>query len=113
VDFCTGHDDPHTCVGSEFFFFFLFLSGFPFPFPFSLFQDWSTLTFQIYLTATAANVAQEWSHDLGAFMSGDASWVTDTSWRHNPEIFARWLQAGVRTWGVGTVGACFLVVMGG
>jgi hypothetical protein len=62
-------------------------------------QDWSTLTFEIYLTSTAANVAQEWSHDLGAFMSGDASWVTNTSWRHNPEMYARWLQAGVRVCG--------------
>jgi len=28
------------------------------------FEDWKTLTFQIYLTLTAANVAVEWNHDL-------------------------------------------------
>jgi alpha-glucosidase (family GH31 glycosyl hydrolase) len=60
------------------------------------YEDYATLTFQIYLTLTAANVGVEWSHDLGAFMSTNWSTiVNDTFWLHNAELYTRWVQAGV------------------
>lgn len=52
---------------------------------------WQTLRYQIGFTATAANVLQTWSHDLGgfyAFDDGDPTNVTGS------ELLLRWLQFG-------------------
>jgi alpha-glucosidase (family GH31 glycosyl hydrolase) len=46
--------------------------------------NWPILKFQVYVTATAANVAWQWSHDIGGFAG------TPT-----PELMARWVQMGV------------------
>ena len=35
------------------------------------FTNWTILDFQVYQTATAANVAVAWTHDLGGFMVHD------------------------------------------
>ena len=48
--------------------------------------DWSSLAFQPYFTATAANVAYSWwSHDVGGHMDG----------MEDPELYVRWVQYGV------------------
>jgi alpha-glucosidase (family GH31 glycosyl hydrolase) len=48
--------------------------------------EWSSLAFQPYFTATAANVAYSWwSHDIGGHFYED-----DT-----PELYLRWVQFGV------------------
>ena len=59
---------------------------------------WSTLAYQVYMTATSANVATHWTHDLGGFHN-DASGTGPPSrpsgmcsW---PELWTRWLQWGV------------------
>ena len=47
---------------------------------------WSSLAFQPYFTATAANVAYGWwSHDIGGHMFREGS----------PELYLRWVQFGV------------------
>ncbi len=47
---------------------------------------WSSLAFQPYFTATAANVGfGYWSHDIGGHMPGVVS----------PELYTRWIQFGV------------------
>ncbi len=47
--------------------------------------DWSSLAFQPYFTATAANVAfGYWSHDIGGHIPGPV----------NPELYTRWVQWG-------------------
>jgi alpha-glucosidase (family GH31 glycosyl hydrolase) len=47
---------------------------------------WSSLAFQPWFTATAANVGYAyWSHDIGGHMPGAV----------DPELFTRWLQFGV------------------
>ena len=47
--------------------------------------DWSSLQFQPYFTATAANVGfGYWSHDIGGHIPGTVS----------PELFTRWVQWG-------------------
>ncbi len=47
--------------------------------------DWSSLRFQPYFTATAANVGfGYWSHDIGGHIPGPVS----------PELFTRWVQWG-------------------
>jgi alpha-glucosidase (family GH31 glycosyl hydrolase) len=67
-----------------------------------VYEAWETLAFEIYLSLTAANVVIEWNHDLGGFMPGNDSLpgtfdphLGRTTWLHNPERYARWLQAGV------------------
>ena len=48
--------------------------------------SWSSLAFQPYMTATAANVAYSWwSHDIGGHMQG----IEDG------ELYTRWVQFGV------------------
>ncbi len=48
-------------------------------------SDWSSLKFQPYFTATAANVAfGYWSHDIGGHIPGTVA----------PELFTRWVQWG-------------------
>jgi alpha-glucosidase (family GH31 glycosyl hydrolase) len=48
--------------------------------------DWSSLAFQPYFTATAANVAYGWwSHDIGGHFFRDGT----------PELYLRWVQFGV------------------
>ena len=46
--------------------------------------------------------SQEWNHDLGGFMQGEGTsmgpydpHIGKHTWLHNPERYARWLQAGV------------------
>ncbi len=47
--------------------------------------DWSSLAFQPYFTATAANVGfGYWSHDIGGHIPGPVS----------PELYTRWVQWG-------------------
>ncbi len=47
--------------------------------------DWSSLAFQPYFTATAANVGfGYWSHDIGGHLPGTVS----------PELYTRWVQWG-------------------
>ena len=47
---------------------------------------WDTLSFELYMTATATNIAYGWwSHDIGGHTSG----VEDS------ELFTRWVQFGV------------------
>jgi Glycosyl hydrolases family 31 TIM-barrel domain/Glycosyl hydrolase family 31 C-terminal domain/Domain of unknown function (DUF5110) len=47
--------------------------------------DWSSLRFQPYFTATAANVGfGYWSHDIGGHIPGTVS----------PELYTRWVQWG-------------------
>eukprot|EP00181_Compsopogon_caeruleus_P002931 CAMPEP_0184689156 /NCGR_PEP_ID=MMETSP0312-20130426/30500_1 /TAXON_ID=31354 /ORGANISM="Compsopogon coeruleus, Strain SAG 36.94" /LENGTH=962 /DNA_ID=CAMNT_0027146473 /DNA_START=91 /DNA_END=2979 /DNA_ORIENTATION=- len=47
---------------------------------------WESLKFQVYFTATAANVGFAfWSHDIGGFMSKDKT---------EAELFLRWIQWG-------------------
>ncbi|MGC8654690.1 MAG: TIM-barrel domain-containing protein [Candidatus Kryptoniota bacterium] len=47
--------------------------------------DWSSLEFQPYFTATAANVGfGYWSHDIGGHIPGTVS----------PELYTRWVQWG-------------------
>lgn len=47
---------------------------------------WSSLSFQPWFTATAANVGYAyWSHDIGGHMPGAVT----------PELYARWVQFGV------------------
>jgi alpha-glucosidase (family GH31 glycosyl hydrolase) len=60
-----------------------------------VFESFKSLAFEVYLTFTAANVATEWNHDLGGFMPGPDSELHNDTWKHNPEIYLRWLQAGV------------------
>ena len=64
-----------------------------------VYEGWQTLYFEIYLSFTAANTVTEWNHDLGGFMppdDGDAAGPPCVGcWYHNPERYARWLQAGV------------------
>ena len=67
-----------------------------------VYETWETLSFEIYLSLTAANTVVEWNHDLGGFMRGDDSLpgpidphTNARTWLHNPERYARWLQAGV------------------
>jgi alpha-glucosidase len=48
-------------------------------------SDWSSLAFQPYFTATAANVGfGYWSHDIGGHIPGPVS----------PELYTRWVQWG-------------------
>ena len=48
--------------------------------------EWSSLAFQPYFTATAANVAYGWwSHDIGGHFFEDGT----------PELYLRWVQFGV------------------
>jgi alpha-glucosidase (family GH31 glycosyl hydrolase) len=48
--------------------------------------EWSSLAFQPYFTATAANVAYGWwSHDIGGHFYEDGT----------PELYLRWVQFGV------------------
>jgi alpha-glucosidase (family GH31 glycosyl hydrolase) len=48
-------------------------------------SDWSSLQFQIYFTATAANVCfGYWSHDIGGHIPGPVE----------PELYTRWIQWG-------------------
>ena len=64
-----------------------------------VYEGWQTLYFEIYLSFTAANTVTEWNHDLGGFMKptdGDkAGPHCADCWYHDPERYARWLQAGV------------------
>ena len=46
---------------------------------------YATLEFQVYQTATAANVLTHWTHDLGGFHQSSFVWPT-------PELWLRWLQ---------------------
>jgi hypothetical protein len=57
---------------------------YPFGFSGDADTNWPILRFQVYLTATAANVAWSWSHDIGGFAG------TPT-----PELMTRWVQMGV------------------
>ena len=73
---------------------------------------WATLAYQIYQSATAANVGVHWSHDLGGFESDQSN--TRPDWPHTPdiagsfagfeyklkmcswpELWLRWIQFGV------------------
>ena len=45
---------------------------------------WEMLGLQVYITATAANVAFQWSHDIGGFAGSP-----------EPELMTRWVQVGV------------------
>ena len=45
---------------------------------------WEVLALQVYITSTAANVAFQWSHDIGGFAGSP-----------DPEIMTRWVQLGV------------------
>ena len=45
---------------------------------------WAVLRLQVYITATAANVAFAWSHDIGGFAG-----------QPDGELMARWVQLGV------------------
>jgi alpha-glucosidase (family GH31 glycosyl hydrolase) len=45
---------------------------------------WEVLALQVYITSTAANVAFQWSHDIGGFAGNP-----------DPEIMTRWVQLGV------------------
>jgi len=65
-----------------------------------VYEAWQTLYFEIYLSLTAANTVTEWNHDLGGFMKWTGDGVVsgppcDGCWYHEPERYARWLQAGV------------------
>ena len=61
---------------------------------------WSTLAYQVYMTATSANVATHWTHDLGGFHPDENRSAIGPpsgpphmcSW---PELWTRWLQWGV------------------
>jgi hypothetical protein len=53
---------------------------------------WKTLQYQIGFTATAANVLQTWSHDLGGFYAFDDGNPANAS---GSELLLRWLQFGV------------------
>ena len=57
------------------------------------YDDWSTLTYLPYFTATASNVGYGyWGHDIGGHMQHkDMTHPTD------PEVYTRWLQYGVFT----------------
>lgn len=46
--------------------------------------NWEILRYQAYITPTAANLAFQWSHDIGGFAG-----VPD------PELMVRWAQFGV------------------
>jgi alpha-glucosidase (family GH31 glycosyl hydrolase) len=59
---------------------------YPIGFSGDTFVRWSSLAFQPYFTATAANVAYGWwSHDIGGHMFNDLT----------PELYLRWVQFGV------------------
>ncbi len=59
---------------------------YPFGFSGDTVATWSSLTFQPYFTATAANVGYGcWSHDIGGFKAGV----------RERELYLRWLQFGV------------------
>ncbi len=45
---------------------------------------WEVLKLQVFITATAANVAFQWSHDIGGFAGSP-----------EPELMTRWVQLGV------------------
>lgn len=68
-----------------------------------VYEAWKTLSFEIYLSFTAANVVTEWNHDLGGFMDGFQGssqgaydpHIGGHTWLHNPDRYNRWLQAGV------------------
>lgn len=45
---------------------------------------WEILGLQVYITATAANVAFQWSHDIGGFAGSP-----------DPNLMTRWVQLGV------------------
>jgi alpha-glucosidase (family GH31 glycosyl hydrolase) len=50
------------------------------------YNNWESLAFQPYFTATAANVGYGyWSHDIGGHQPGPVA----------PELYARWIQYGV------------------
>ncbi len=72
---------------------------------------WATLAFQIYQSATAANLGVHWSHDLGGFDPDQSN--TRPGWPHQPlisddiagynftlkmcswpELWTRWVQFG-------------------
>ena len=71
-----------------------------------VYDAWETLHFEIYLSATAANVVIEWNHDIGGFEGGASAQGALVSpiydphlqaypWMHNSERYARWMQAAV------------------
>ncbi|MBN8644586.1 MAG: DUF5110 domain-containing protein [Planctomycetes bacterium] len=50
------------------------------------YNNWESLAFQPYFTATAANVGYAyWSHDIGGHQPGPVG----------PELYARWIQYGI------------------
>lgn len=59
---------------------------YPIGFSGDTYRTWESLSFQSFMTATAANIAYGWwSHDIGGHTSG----VADS------ELFTRWVQFGV------------------
>jgi alpha-glucosidase len=64
------------------------LGGHRYPIGFSgdTWNDWASLSFQPYFTATASNVGfGYWSHDIGGHQPGPVE----------PELYTRWVQYGV------------------
>jgi Alpha-glucosidases, family 31 of glycosyl hydrolases len=57
------------------------------------YDEWSTLKFLPYFTATASNVGYGyWGHDIGGHMQ-----LKDHQRQREPEMFTRWMQYGVFT----------------
>ena len=59
---------------------------YPIGFSGDTYRTWDTLRFELYMTATASNLAYGWwSHDIGGHTSGTG----------DSELFTRWVQFGV------------------
>eukprot|EP01051_Picozoa_sp_SAG22_P005105 SAG22_NODE_295_length_12850_cov_9.179202_4_plen_516_part_00 len=60
------------------------------------YEAWQTLSFEVTLSISAANVGVAWTHDLGAFMSNIPGTNNDYNGKQHdqPELYLRWLQYG-------------------
>ena len=72
---------------------------YPIGFSGDTYMEWRSLAFQPYFTATAANVAFWWSHDIGGHLStvDAASPRGHTDAAYDPELYLRWLQWGAHS----------------